>query len=454
MPISIREAILSYLHKNGFCENLMNQSLTFHKIFILISIIAIGFRSAVAYENMGEVNLPIDDLRGFSEVFNMIKRDFVEPIDDKTLLRNAIRGMLGGLDPHSVYLDPESLREINIDSQGEFGGLGLEVTINDGIIKVIAPIDNSPAKKAGIQAGDQIVKLDGSPIDGKSLEDVIDLMRGPPGSKVTVTVLRENLESSLDITLKRAIIQLESVQGRLLDDEYGYIQISQFQAGTGSSLRRKIELLIDEIGKPLSGLVLDLRNNPGGTLEGAINVSDLFLTKGVIVSTRGRAPDSTQTFFAKGRDLLRGAPLVVLVNRGSASASEIVAGALQDHGRGLILGARTFGKGSVQTILPMKNGAGLKLTTARYFTPKNRSIQAKGIVPDIFSRSLELSSPTSNTGIVESDLSGHLTSDNEQNSSENDIYQDHSLLEKDLEIGEALNILKGMNHTRNQLIQG
>lgn len=454
MPISIREAILSYLHKNGFCENLMNQSLTFHKIFILISIIAIGFRSAVAYENMGEVNLPIDDLRGFSEVFNMIKRDFVEPIDDKTLLRNAIRGMLGGLDPHSVYLDPESLREINIDSQGEFGGLGLEVTINDGIITVIAPIDNSPAKKAGIQAGDQIVKLDGSPIDGKSLEDVIDLMRGPPGSKVTVTVLRENLESSLDITLKRAIIQLESVQGRLLDDEYGYIQISQFQAGTGSSLRRKIELLIDEIGKPLSGLVLDLRNNPGGTLEGAINVSDLFLTKGVIVSTRGRAPDSTQTFFAKGRDLLRGAPLVVLVNRGSASASEIVAGALQDHGRGLILGARTFGKGSVQTILPMKNGAGLKLTTARYFTPKNRSIQAKGIVPDIFSRSLELSSPTSNTGIVESDLSGHLTSDNEQNSSENDIYQDHSLLEKDLEIGEALNILKGMNHTRNQLIQG
>ena len=454
MPISIREAILSYLHKNGFCENLMNQSLTFHKIFILISIIAIGFRSAVAYENMGEVNLPIDDLRGFSEVFNMIKRDFVEPIDDKTLLRNAIRGMLGGLDPHSVYLDPESLREINIDSQGEFGGLGLEVTINDGIIKVIAPIDNSPAKKAGIQAGDQIVKLDGSPIDGKSLEDVIDLMRGPPGSKVTVTVLRENLESSLDITLKRAIIQLESVQGRLLDDEYGYIRISQFQAGTGSSLRRKIELLIDEIGKPLSGLVLDLRNNPGGTLEGAINVSDLFLTKGVIVSTRGRAPDSTQTFFAKGRDLLRGAPLVVLVNRGSASASEIVAGALQDHGRGLILGARTFGKGSVQTILPMKNGAGLKLTTARYFTPKNRSIQAKGIVPDIFSRSLELSSPTSNTGIVESDLSGHLTSDNEQNSSENDIYQDHSLLEKDLEIGEALNILKGMNHTRNQLIQG
>tara|TARA_Y100000766_G_C18884781_1_gene595270 strand:- start:908 stop:1996 length:1089 start_codon:yes stop_codon:yes gene_type:complete len=362
--------------------------------------------------------------------------------------------MLGGLDPHSVYLDPESLREINIDSQGEFGGLGLEVTINDGIIKVIAPIDNSPAKKAGIQAGDQIVKLDGSPIDGKSLEDVIDLMRGPPGSKVTVTVLRENLESSLDITLKRAIIQLESVQGRLLDDEYGYIRISQFQAGTGSSLRRKIELLIDEIGKPLSGLVLDLRNNPGGTLEGAINVSDLFLTKGVIVSTRGRAPDSTQTFFAKGRDLLRGAPLVVLVNRGSASASEIVAGALQDHGRGLILGARTFGKGSVQTILPMKNGAGLKLTTARYFTPKNRSIQAKGIVPDIFSRSLELSSPTSNTGIVESDLSGHLTSDNEQNSSENDIYQDHSLLEKDLEIGEALNILKGMNHTRNQLIQG
>ena len=454
MPISIREAILSYLHKNGFCENLMNQSLTFHKIFILISIIAIGFQSAVAYENMGEVNLPIDDLRGFSEVFNMIKRDFVEPIDDKTLLRNAIRGMLGGLDPHSVYLDPESLREINIDSQGEFGGLGLEVTINDGIIKVIAPIDNSPAKKAGIQAGDQIVKLDGSPIDGKSLEDVIDLMRGPPGSKVTVTVLRENLESSLDITLKRAIIQLESVQGRLLDDEYGYIRISQFQAGTGSSLRRKIELLIDEIGKPLSGLVLDLRNNPGGTLEGAINVSDLFLTKGVIVSTRGRAPDSTQTFFAKGRDLLRGAPLVVLVNRGSASASEIVAGALQDHGRGLILGARTFGKGSVQTILPMKNGAGLKLTTARYFTPKNRSIQAKGIVPDIFSRSLELSSPTSNTGIVESDLSGHLTSDNEQNSSENDIYQDHSLLEKDLEIGEALNILKGMNHTRNQLIQG
>ncbi|MBT5622467.1 MAG: S41 family peptidase, partial [Acidiferrobacteraceae bacterium] len=309
---------------------------------------------AGAAEQPAQAELPIEDLRLFAEIFSMIKADYVEPMDDETLLRDAVRGMLGGLDPHSSYLDPSSFREINIDTRGEFGGLGLEVTLEDGVIRVVAPMDGTPAEEAGIHSGDLIIRLDGITVKGQALDQAVERMRGEPGSAITLTILREGVEAPFDVTVKRAIIQLQSVRGELLEARFAYTRISQFQSGTGASLRRQLERLEEQADGPLSGLVLDLRNNPGGVLDGAVEVSDLFLSEGVIVSTRGRAADSAFTFNATGRDVLSGAPLVVLVNRGSASASEIVAGALQDHQRGLILGTKTFGKGSVQTILPMK----------------------------------------------------------------------------------------------------
>ena len=395
--------------------------------------------------------LPIEDLRLFAEIFSMIKSDYVEPIDDATLLRDAVRGMLGGLDPHSSFLDPDSFHEINVDTRGEFGGLGIEVTLDEGVIRVVAPIDGTPADRAGIESGDLIIRLDGKTVKGNSLESAVEQMRGEPGSEITLTIVREGVDQPFDVTLKRAIIQLQSARGELLEDRYGYVRVSQFQSGTSASLRRQIEKLEEQAGEPLTGLVLDLRNNPGGVLNGAVEVSDLFLRDGVIVSTRGRTADADYTFNATARDVLQGAPMVVLVNRGSASASEIVAGALQDHGRALILGTKTFGKGSVQTILPMNNGAALKLTTARYYTPNGRSIQATGIEPDIVSRRLQLSDQPTHSGTREADLAGHLQNESTDTDDETGAGgQAERLQDRDFEVGEALNLLKGMTLARRQ----
>ena len=395
--------------------------------------------------------LPIEDLRLFAEIFSMIKSDYVEPIDDATLLRDAVRGMLGGLDPHSSFLDPDSFHEINVDTRGEFGGLGIEVTLDEGVIRVVAPIDGTPADRAGIESGDLIIRLDGKTVKGNSLESAVEQMRGEPGSEITLTIVREGVDQPFDVTLKRAIIQLQSARGELLEDRYGYVRVSQFQSGTSASLRRQIEKLEEQAGEPLTGLVLDLRNNPGGVLNGAVEVSDLFLREGVIVSTRGRTADADYTFNATARDVLQGAPMVVLVNRGSASASEIVAGALQDHGRALILGTKTFGKGSVQTILPMNNGAALKLTTARYYTPNGRSIQATGIEPDIVSRRLQLSDQPTHSGTREADLAGHLQNESTDTDDETGAgEQAERLQDRDFEVGEALNLLKGMTLARRQ----
>ena len=426
-------------------------------VFILLAaLFSAPAHLAGAGEQPAQAELPIEDLRLFAEIFSMIKADYVEPMDDETLLRDAVRGMLGGLDPHSSYLDPSSFREINIDTRGEFGGLGLEVTLEGGVIRVVAPMDGTPAEEAGIRSGDLIIRLDGITVKGQALDQAVERMRGEPGSAITLTILREGVETPFDVTVKRAIIQLQSVRGELLEARFAYTRISQFQSGTGASLRRQLERLEEQADGPLSGLVLDLRNNPGGVLNGAVEVSDLFLSEGVIVSTRGRAADSAITFNATGRDVLNGVPLVVLVNRGSASASEIVAGALQDHQRGLILGTKTFGKGSVQTILPMKNGAALKLTTARYYTPNNRSIQATGIQPDIVSRQLELAtSPGPTHGrIRESDLAGHLENENDASNETVDETAPVELLQdRDFEVGEALNLLKGMVIARRQVDQ-
>ena len=426
-------------------------------VFILLAaLFSAPVHLAGAADQPAQAELPIEDLRLFAEIFSMIKADYVEPMDDETLLRDAVRGMLGGLDPHSSYLDPSSSREINIDTRGEFGGLGLEVTLEDGVIRVVAPMDGTPAEEAGIRSGDLIIRLDGITVKGQALDQAVERMRGEPGSAITLTILREGVEAPFDVTVKRAIIQLQSVRGELLEARFAYTRISQFQSGTGASLRRQLERLEEQADGPLSGLVLDLRNNPGGVLNGAVEVSDLFLSEGVIVSTRGRAADSAITFNATGRDVLNGVPLVVLVNRGSASASEIVAGALQDHQRGLILGTKTFGKGSVQTILPMKNGAALKLTTARYYTPNNRSIQATGIQPDIVSRQLELVTSPGPThgGMRESDLAGHLENENDASNETVDETAPAELLQdRDFEVGEALNLLKGMVIARRQVDQ-
>ena len=412
------------------------------------------WQSSFAFDTADSEALPLEDLRLFAEIFNMIKSDYVEAVDDATLLQNAVRGMLNGLDPHSAYLNASSFHEVNIDTRGEFGGLGIEVTLEGGVIRVISPMDGTPADRAGIKSGDLIIRLDGMVVKGESLDKAVDKMRGAPGSEITLTISREGVDAPFDITLKRAIIQLRSVRAEMLESNYGYARISQFQSGTGASLRQQIEKLQEQSGGQLAGLVLDLRNNPGGVLNGAVEVSDLFLKDGVIVSTRGRAADAIYTFEATGRDVLDGAPLVVLVNRGSASASEIVAGALQDHRRALILGAKTFGKGSVQTILPMNDGAAaLKLTTARYYTPNNRSIQATGIEPDIVSRPLKLADDLQTAGMRESDLAGHLANESgiSEGSGDSAESSEKQLQDRDLEVGEALNILKGITFSRLQV---
>ena len=402
----------------------------------------------VAHAGQAEngVRLPIEDLKIFAEIFGKIKSDYVEDIDDSQLLNDAIKGMLDGLDPHTVYLDPESFREMNIDTHGEFGGLGLEVTMENGVIRIVAPIDDTPAHKAGLKSGDLIISMDGVQVKGLSLGESVSLMRGKPGSEIVLTIVRKDRPEPFEVTLKRAIIQLESVRAELLETGFGYVRVIQFQIGTATSLRQQLARLAREAGTALKGLVLDLRDNPGGVLDGAIQVSDTFLRDGLIVSTRGRAEDSEVTFSASPKDYLNDAPLVVLVNGGSASASEIVAGALQDHGRALILGTTTFGKGSVQTILPMLNGAALKLTTARYYTPNDRSIQATGITPDVVSQPAESSqTPDGDVSrLRESDLAGHLENELQNDNNATVDTKTDPLLVSDPQVREALNILKGM----------
>lgn len=408
----------------------------------------------VAHAGQAEnaVQLPIEDLKIFAEIFGKIKSDYVEDIDDSQLLNDAIKGMLDGLDPHTVYLDPDSFREMNIDTHGEFGGLGLEVTMENGVIRIVAPIDDTPAHKAGLKSGDLIVSMDGVQVKGLSLGESVSLMRGKPGSEIVLTIVRKDRPEPFEVTLKRAIIQLESVRAELLETGFGYVRVIQFQIGTATSLRQQLARLAREAGTALKGLVLDLRDNPGGVLDGAIQVSDTFLRDGLIVSTRGRAEDSEVTFSASPKDYLNDAPLVVLVNGGSASASEIVAGALQDHGRALILGTTTFGKGSVQTILPMLNGAALKLTTARYYTPNDRSIQATGITPDVVSQPAESSQTLDRDAsrLRESDLAGHLENELEKDQNATVDTKTDPLLFSDLQVREALNILKGMVIARQQ----
>jgi carboxyl-terminal processing protease len=396
--------------------------------------------------------LPLEDLWTFTEIFAKIKNDYVEPIEDKDLLENAIRGMLAGLDPHSAYLVPEDYKELQAGTSGEFGGLGIEVGMEDGFVKVISPIDDTPAARAGVKAGDLVIRLDDTPVKGMALSDAVKIMRGKPGTDIVLTIVRDGEDKPLKIRITRDVIRVTSVKSRMLDPGYGYVRISQFQSRTGENLREAIAKLERETDGSLKGLVLDLRNNPGGVLSAAVSVSDAFLKNGIIVYTEGRLDDAKLKFNAKPTDLLDGAPMVVLVNGGSASASEIVAGALQDHQRAIIMGQKTFGKGSVQTILPMDNGSALKLTTAKYYTPSGVSIQATGISPDIELENLKLAdseAPTTSR-IKEADLARHLEGDrgNQKGPDESNgakAKKDETpLARRDYAIFEALNLLKGL----------
>lgn len=435
------------------------------RTFLVLTIgLTLGITLAIGHgvlaERDGKTNgsLPLEELRSFTEVFARIKKDYVEEVSDETLLENSIRGMLSGLDPHSSYLDAEAYQDLQVGTTGEFGGLGIEVGMEDGFVKVITPIDDTPAEKAGVKAGDLIIRLDEKPVKGMTLQEAVKIMRGIVGTPIILTIIREGEEKPLKITIVRDIIKVKSVRYRSLEPGFGYLRISQFQSRTGENLANAIDQLKDENDNQINGLVLDLRNNPGGVLNAAVDVSDAFLKEGLIVYTEGRIANSRMQFSATSSQLLNGAPLVVLVNGGSASASEIVAGALQDHQRAVIIGTQTFGKGSVQTILPLTNETALKLTTARYFTPSGRSIQAEGITPDIILDPLQVTkteSPSLNS-IKEADLSRHLDNGNGNGNGNGKVTDEApeekpqekdkpSLAQTDYQLFEALNILKGMH---------
>jgi carboxyl-terminal processing protease len=383
--------------------------------------------SAVAQREAARFPLPVDELRAFAEVFGAIKSSYVEPVEDKKLITEAISGMLTGLDPHSAYLDQDAFRELQVGTQGEFGGLGIEVGMEDGFVKVVSPIEDTPAFRAGLKPGDFIIKIDDASVKGMNLNEAVKRMRGKPKTTIRLTIMRKGEAKPFEVTLTRDIIRVQSVKSKLIEPGYGWIRVSQFQEHTGENLVKHLEGLYKS--GPLKGLILDLRNDPGGLLNGAVGIASAFLPpRAAVVSTDGRTEDAKRKFIAAPEDYLRGnrsdylknlpagvktVPMVVLVNAGSASASEIVAGALQDHKRATLMGTATFGKGSVQTILPLGNNTAIKLTTARYYTPSGRSIQAKGITPDIV-----VEDPTSPTvgRLREADLEKHLSNEQEKGS--------------------------------------
>lgn len=391
--------------------------------------------------------LPLSELQTFVEILNRVQQDYVEQVDDDTLLESAIRGMLSGLDPHSAYLDADEFKDITVSTSGKFGGLGIEVQGQNGFVRVIAPIDDTPAQRAGVEAGDLIIKVNDKAVKGLTLSESVRLMRGEPGTKVMLEVIREGEAQPLEIEIVRDIIEVRSVRSRMLEPGYGYLRISTFTGGTGRLLEEEMQKLRARNSGDLRGLVLDLRTNPGGVLNAAVDVSDAFLGKGKIVSIKGRSDQANRTFNATPGDLLDGAPVVVLINEASASASEIVAGALQDHHRAVLVGAKTFGKGSVQTIVPLKNDAAIKLTTARYYTPSGRSIQAEGINPDIVLERVKVEKRDGPRAITEADLAGRLDNDQDSDAQpdESAIESDPNLAENDFGLFEALNILKGLS---------
>jgi len=408
--------------------------------------------SASAQAQQEALPLPLNEVRMFTEALDRIRMSYVDEIDDKTLLENAIRGMLSGLDPHSAYMAGDDFDLLEESTTGEFGGLGVEVGRENGYIRVISPIDDSPADRAGIKAGDLIIQIDKKPLREMLPEEAAQMMRGEPGTDVTVTVAREGQEP-FDVTVTREVIAIASVRSRMIAPGYAYLRISQFRVNTGTELEEEIEELYAEneaIDQPIKGMVLDLRNNPGGILQASVGVVDAFINEGRIVYTEGRLEQTGMDFSATRKTVAGDVPLVVLINNGSASASEIVAGALQDHGRAIIMGTRSFGKGSVQTVLPLDERRAIKLTTSLYFTPSGRSIQAQGIEPDIEVDEAFVTRRSRNVmQYNEADLDGHLENGNGPDS-ENErlaeaLISAEEVLVNDYPLNEALNVLRGIN---------
>ena len=407
------------------------------KIYLILLSLVLTFN--LSY---GNEKIPIEQLKAFSEVYMKIKKDYVEKVDDEKLFDDAIKGMLEGLDPHSTYLNEKDFEDLQIGTRGEFGGLGIEVTMEDGYVKVVSPIDDTPAYRAGVKAGDLIIMLDDKPVKGLTLSECVDIMRGKVGTSLELTIAREGENKPLKIKIIRDTIKVKSVKYDILDNNYGYLRITSFQSKTGSSLKNV--LLKIKKKNNLKGIILDLRNNPGGVLGAAVEVSDTFLDqKKMIVTTSGRMSDAINEFKSSSNDFAKDIPIVVLINGGSASASEIVAGALQDHRRAIIMGTQSFGKGSVQTILPLTRKTALKITTARYFTPNGRSIQAKGITPDIIVKEMKFEKKDEVEFLKESDLTGHL--DKNSKKEKNGTSFKNSKYADDYQLSEALNLLKGLN---------
>ena len=439
----------------------------------------IGLHFSAMAEKEVRNALPVKELRTFAEVFGAIKHGYVEPVEDKQLIAHAISGMLSNLDPHSAYLDTDSFKELQVGSRGEFGGIGIEVGMEDGLVKVVSPMEDTPADRAGIRSGDLIFKIDDTMVKGMTLTDAVKLMRGKPRTEIRLSILRKNENRPIEVTLRREVIKVQSVKSRMLDEGYGYLRVAAFQENTAPSVVKHLNDLL----KPgvLKGLVLDLRNDPGGLLHSAVGVSSAFLPpKTLVTSTDGRVPDAKHLYYTLPEDYLRNdrekdyikslpaeaykVPIVVLINGGSASASEIVAGALQDHKRAVIMGTASFGKGSVQSIVPLPGDTAIKLTTARYFTPSGRSIQAKGIEPDIVVGELE--DGASVDRLREADLDHHLGNDKDSGlqpakprapaksktkpaNDASSVAPEPSKTKKDYQLDQALNLLKGLQIVRN-----
>ena len=414
----------------------------------LAVLLTVSFSSAFAQNNTSETYRQLDL---FGDVFERVRADYVKEVGDEELIEAAINGMLSSLDPHSSYLSPKSFKDMQVQTRGEFGGLGIEVTMESGFVKVVSPIDDTPAFRAGIKAGDFITHLDEKPVQGLALSEAVERMRGKIDTDIKLTIRREGREP-FDVTLTRAAIKIQSVRWRT-EEDIGYVRITSFSEQTEAGLIRAVDRIKEKLGDEMLGLVLDLRNNPGGLLDQAIKVSDAFLDRGEIVSTRARRVQDAQRFNAKKGDLLAGKPVVVLVNRGSASASEIVAGALQDHRRALILGTQSFGKGSVQTIVPLSGHGAIRLTTAQYFTPSGRSIQAKGIEPDIAVAQAKLSDVENSRGRREADLRGALDNPNENAKPDTDAENSEDKKDEkaakdkkplDYQLSRALDLIRGI----------
>ena len=411
------------------------------KAFALAAIMAFS-SPAIAQENSSET---YRQLSLFGDVFERVRSEYVEDVSDEQLIEAAVNGMLSALDPHSSYLSPKNFREMQTQTRGEFGGLGIEVTMENGVVKVVSPIDDTPAFRAGLKSGDLITHLDGEPVQGLTLSEAVEKMRGKVGSDLKLTVRRENRDP-FNVTVTRDIIKIRSVRSRMEGEDIAYVRITSFSEQTTSGVEQSIKSLRKKAKGKLAGIVIDLRNNPGGLLDQSVKVSDAFLDQGEIVSTRSRRPDESRRFNAKAGDITDGLPIVVMVNGGSASASEIVAGALQDHRRAIVLGTRTFGKGSVQTIIPLSGNGAIRLTTARYYTPSGRSIQAKGIEPDILVEQAKVEKITRPGVKREEDLRGRLDnpSDNQVKPDTEQLVKETDKPPEDYQLSRALDLLRGI----------